>query len=103
MTLPTQTTHTFRSRVWLWPGPAAWHFVSLPKTLSAELRRVFRGYGAGFGSLPVHVTIGSTSWSTSIFPDSKRGSYLLPLKASVRKAEGIRAGRLVRVTFTVRP
>ncbi|MBI5466734.1 MAG: DUF1905 domain-containing protein [Candidatus Kerfeldbacteria bacterium] len=103
MPSPVPTTHSFRTRVWLWPGPAAWHFVSLPKKLSGELRRVFRGYGRGFGSLPVRVTIGSTTWTTSIFPDHKRGSYLLPLKASVRKVEGLRAGRTAHVTFIVQP
>ncbi len=100
--LPNSNHITFRARLWLWPGPAAWHFISLPKKLSADLRQTFHGFGRGFGSLRVRATIGSTGWNTSIFPDSKSGSYLLPIKKSVRVAENLRAEKLVRVTLEIR-
>ena len=101
--MPPNSNHlAFSARLWLWPGQAAWHFVSLPKKLSTDLRRTFRGYGRGFGSLRVHATIGSMSWDTSIFPDSKSGSFLLPIKKSVRIAENLHAEKLVRVTLEIR-
>ena len=43
----------------------------------------------GFGSIPVIVKLGKTEWKTSIFPDSKSGTFLLPLKAQVRKKEEV--------------
>jgi hypothetical protein len=86
-------TFKFRAKVWVYPGPAAWHFVSLPKALSARLKRLFGGLRRGFGSLKVTVTLGGTQWTTSIFPDAKRGSYLLPLKAAVRAQEKALAGK----------
>jgi hypothetical protein len=49
----------------------------------------------------VDVTVGSTRWSTSIFPDSKRGTYVLPLKKAVRVAEGLSAGASARVELDV--
>ena len=52
----------------------------------------------GFGSVRVAVTIGSTTWKTSLFP-SKEGAYLLPIKAEVRKKERIAAGDAVPLTF----
>ena len=83
----------YKSRVnlWIWPGEAAWHFVTLPKDQSGEIKKVFGSSARGFGSLKVKATIGKTSWDTSIFPDSKSGCYMLPIKKSVRKAENIKA------------
>ena len=93
---------TFKAKVWLYPGKAAWHFVTLPKKLSQELSHEFHGIKAGFGSLPVAVTIGKTQWETSIFPDSKEGAYLLPLKSAVRKSESFKSGDIITVRFAVR-
>ena len=82
-----------KGKVWLYTGgKSSWHFVMLPKGKSRDLRNFFAGMERGFGSLPVEVTIGKTTWRTSICPDSKEGAYLLPLKAAVRKSEKIEAG-----------
>ncbi len=80
---------SFKAKVWLWPGEAAWHFVSLPQDVSNEIKTLFEGQTRGWGSLPVKVNVGETTWKTSIFPDRKSDAYILPLKASVRKAEGL--------------
>lgn len=96
-----RSKETFQTRVWLYPGTsAAWHFVSLPKELSVRIRGQEQGRSRrGFGAVKVIAQIGKTSWETSIFPDSKTGTYLLPLKAAVRKAEGVFAKDLVTVTL----
>jgi hypothetical protein len=51
--------------------------------------------------LRVKVTIGATEWQTSIFPDKKRATYVLPVKQAVRKAEGVTAGSTVDVDLVV--
>ena len=94
--------YRLRGKVWLHPGAAGWHFITLPKGPAQELRGL-RGKGAGWGSVPVTATIGATSWKTSIFPDAKSGSFLLPVKAAVRKAEGIEAGQAVAFQLAVAP
>lgn len=95
-------TSSFTESVWLYPGgTAAWHFISLPKKLSADLKRRYGSLAKGFGSLPVSVTIGRTTWRTSIFPDRRSETYLLPLKALVRRKEDLRAGDRVRVTLAM--
>lgn len=76
-----------KSKVWLYPGMAGWHFLTVPKKHSDEIKKKFGANARGWGSLPVTVTIGKTSWRTSIFPDKKAGAYLLPLKAEVRRKE----------------
>lgn len=89
-------------KVWLYPGENAnWHFVTLTKKIGQEIRETYGKNARGFGSLPVEVTIGATAFKTSIFPDKRVGSYLLPLKAKVRKDEDIEAGEPVTFTVTV--
>lgn len=83
--------YKIKSKVWLYPGMAGWHFVSVPKKQSKEIKKVFGDLAHGWGSLPVSVKIGRTKWKTSIFPDSRTDLYILPLKAEVRKKELIKA------------
>jgi hypothetical protein len=92
---------SFEAEVWEHDGPAAWHFVSLPEPVADDIEAEFGHRAKGFGSLRVDVAVGSTRWSTSIFPDSKRGTYVLPLKKSVRIAEGLISGTSVRVGIDV--
>lgn len=80
---------SFTSQVWIYPGVAGWHFISVPKVETAKINSQFAKEKRGFGSLPVDVTVGKTTWKTSIFPDKKAGIYLLPLKAAVRKKENL--------------
>jgi len=85
-------TFSFTAEVWEHEGPAAWHFVSLPEDVADEIEATFGHRAAGFGSLRVEVTVGATRWSTSIFPDRRRGTYVLPVKKAVREAEQLAAG-----------
>ena len=78
---------SFDAELWEHTGPAAWSFVSLPESTADEIDDAHGQRAGGFGSLRVDVTIGSTSWSTSIFPDPKRGTSVLPVKKAVRVAE----------------
>lgn len=96
------TVYKVKGKVWLWPGDmAAWHFVHVDKKTSGKIRAAQKGPRRGFGAVKVRVTIGKTSWQTSIFPDKKSGCYLLPLKAAVRRAEGIESGESIAFTLTM--
>lgn len=94
-------TYAFRSELWEWTGKAAWHFVSLPEDVTDEIDERYADQAAGFGSVKVEVTIGSTTWRTSIFPDTKRGTFILPVKAAVRKAEDLADGTTADVHLRV--
>ena len=80
--------YKIRSKVWLYPGMAGWHFATVGKKETKEIKETYGKRRRGFGSMPVQVTVGETNWKTSIFP-SKDGTYVLPLKANVRKKEDI--------------
>lgn len=97
--------HTFTADLWLWDARKAdtWTFVTLPAEISAavEDHADARGPRAGFGSVRVRVRIGTTTWHTSVFPDSATGCFVLPIKKSVRRANEIEAGDAV--TIHLRP
>ncbi len=94
--------YRFRSEVWIYPSmTAAWHFASLSRRKSAEIDKKFAGKRRGWNSFPVSVKLGSTTWKTSIFFDKREGAYILPLKAEVRRKEGIRQGDKVSFTLEV--
>ena len=94
---------SFTATVWEHDGPGAWHFISLPEPDADDIDEMFGHHARGFGSLRVEVTIGTTTWLTSIFPDTKRGTYVLPLKKAVRIAERLTAGSAASVELLVVP
>ena len=91
--------YEFQEPLWLWDARKtdSWTFVSLPEEVADEVLEVAGPHRRGFGSLRVEVTVGGSVWRTSIFPDSKRRTYVLPVKKEVRRAEGVEAGDSVRV------
>lgn len=106
MTEQYSTTAT----LWIWTtdkAPASWHFLTLEGEVAeaihalALMRRLEFGRKRGWGSMKVRSTIGDTDWDTSIFPAKDLGGWLLPVKASVRKAEGLVAGDSVEVRVTL--
>jgi hypothetical protein len=103
-------TLTITTKLWIWTtdkAPASWHFLTIDGDVAeaihatALMRRLEGERRKGWGSIKVTATIGDTSWSTSIFPAKDVGGFMLPVKASVRKAEGIVAGDVVALTISL--
>ena len=90
----------FSGRILFWRGPAPWFFVAVPEVQSREIQAISRLVTYGWGVIPVHVRIGKTEFQTSLFP--KDGLYLVPIKASVRKAEHLEEGDNVTLKLEVR-
>jgi len=92
---------SFTSELWLWDARASdsWTFATVPVELSEELHEVAMP-GRGFGSIRVEVSIGKSTWQTSVFPDKQTGCYTLPIKAAIRRAESVSAGDCVRITLS---
>ncbi len=97
-----KSNYTLTTKIWMYSGEkASWHFLTIPKKESLEIANTFHAFKKGWGSLPVEVKIGRTTWKTSIFPDRKSGTFLLPVKASVRRAEGIFEGDIVAYAIKI--
>ncbi len=84
--------YQFEGVVRLWPANEKFFLLPLPKEISAEIFEISDGLTAGFGSLKVEARIGSVTWRSSIFPDTKSGIFELPLKAEVRKENDLVVG-----------
>ena len=92
---------TFSGEIWYWRGPAPFHFVTVPAEECRELKAISGLVTYGWGMIPVTARIGTTEWTTSLFP--REGSYVVPLKDRVRSANGLAVGDRVTVQLEVRP
>lgn len=79
--------YKIKAKIFKWTGKGAWFFIRIEKETAEIIKDNFGMFAAGWGSLPVNVTLGNSTWKTSIFPD--KGTYLLPIKSQIRKAEQI--------------
>lgn len=89
----------FSGEIWFWKGPAPFHFVTVPAKQAQDLKDIAGSVTYGWGMIPVTAKIGGTEWTTSLFP--KNGSYVVPLKDRVRKAESLAEGDLVTILLEV--
>ncbi|WP_239169793.1 DUF1905 domain-containing protein [Actinoplanes xinjiangensis] len=90
---------TFDGEIIYWRGPAPHHFVAVPEGEAAALADASALVTYGWGMIPVTVRIGSSEWTTSLFP--KDGGYLVPIRAAIRKAESLDAGDPVTIELRV--
>lgn len=73
---------------------APWVYLPIPPKKVPDVRP------GGWGSIPVNVTLGKTTWKTSMFPLKNEG-YFIPIKKLVCKKEGLKVGDIVTVRYTV--
>ena len=85
--------------LWYWRGPAPYYFVTVPEGPSRHLQEVSASVTYGWGMIPVLARVGSTEWTTALFP--KDGLYVVPVKAAVRRAEDLEEGDPVTIQLTV--
>lgn len=78
-----------------WRGPAPFHFVMVPEPQATELRECANELSYGWGCIAARGAIGDTEFTTAVFP--KDGTYAVPVKTAVRRAEGLELGDVVRV------
>lgn len=93
--------YEFSAIVWHSATTGGWYFVSLPLPLAKAVRNNFKHDEEGWGRLKVTAKIGHSEWTTALWFDSKRMTYLLPLKAAVRKRERLDIDNEVNLTIWV--
>jgi Domain of unknown function (DUF1905) len=100
---------TITTPLWIWKGKdsngvptsTSWYFLTIGGEVATQIRAAGAGRGTSWGMVKVQAIIGQTRFDTSLFPNKTEGSYMLPVKASVRKAEKIEAGDTVKASITV--
>lgn len=94
-----KASYSFSAKLWRSPAGAGWFFLTLPKDQNIPIKTRALGLMKAFGSLRVSALIGETRWKTSIFFDTKAGAFVLPVKADVRRKEGIQLGDIVKCSI----
>ncbi|MFT5360084.1 MAG: hypothetical protein ACI88L_000565 [Candidatus Paceibacteria bacterium] len=88
-----------KNKVWIWPGETAnWFFIYVDEPFVLDIREWSKGK-RGFGSVRVRSKTGKTQWESSMFWSKRENCYIFPLKAAVRKKEGIFDGDEIEVRF----
>jgi hypothetical protein len=90
---------TFEGQLFEWRGPSPFHFIAIPDDDRDAVAEAAAAVTYGWGVVPVRARIGSTEFTTSLFP--KDGGYLLPVKDIVRRAEGLSIGEGVTVDMAI--
>ena len=103
----TPESHSFTADVWLWSNGAdkgSWHFVTMPEDLGQTIKTTYgKTHASRNGLIRVEAQIGTTSWKTSLLWHNPTNSYLVALKAAVRKKEDIIVGEALTLSFKVMP
>lgn len=95
--------YDFRAKVWMYSGEGAWFFITLPIEYADEIKMMTKGWpNKGYGTIKVEAGIGDVRWQTSIFPDKKSGSYLMPIKRDVRIRCQISDGTMVQIAVVLK-
>ena len=96
--------YEFSARAYQYASPeemCGWTFVSIPQELSAEIRKNFKSLEEGWGRMKVTAKLRGSEWQTAIWFDTKQNTYLLPLKAKVRKQEKVVLGEYVKIIILI--
>lgn len=93
--------YQFTAKPWQHPAPGGWYFVSLPRELAKKIRTHLKPEEEGWGRLGATAKIGSSEWKTAIWFDTKKNTYLLPLKAEIRKKENITTGKFIETVLWI--
>lgn len=77
--------YTFVGKMWKYNSTGGWYFVSLPKKMGKEIRENLKWQEEGWGRMKVLAECNEISWETAIWFDTKIQTYLLPIKAEIRR------------------
>ena len=92
---------SFSGEMWHWRGPSPFHFVSMPRQMSDELKEDAARLSYGWGAIAVECRSGDVEWRTSIFP--KDGRFIVPIKNAVRFALEVEVGDEIEIDLKIAP
>lgn len=93
--------YAFSAEIWKYSGPNGWYFVSLPTDIALEIRENLKWQEEGWGRMKATAKIGKSEWDTAIWFDKKHETYLLPLKAEIRKKEKLELDEKYNIIISI--
>ncbi len=99
--MPHTIHYHYPAKIWKHNAPNSWYFVSLPKAISKEIRANLQWQEEGWGRMKITASIKNVQWQTAIWFDTKLDTYLLPLKAEIRKKLRLKLEQEIEVDLYV--
>ena len=104
-------TFKFKSKVIIWgvgmqkgDDKGAWRFAYLPEKVAEKIKEMQKGkLRRGWGAVYVNAKVKKTQWQTSIFPDKRSNTYVLPLKKEVRFEANLYDGEEFNFSIEISP
>ena len=101
MDMDGRITYKFTSKMWRDQSSGGWHFISVPKDISKEIRENLQWQEEGWGRMKAAAQIQSVKWDTAIWFDSKSKTYYLPVKGEIRKKTRLKVDENISITLWV--
>ena len=94
--------YQFNGTIWQYSTlKGSCYFVSLPMEITEEIRENLKWQEEGWGRLKATAKINHTEWETAIWFDTKMKTYLLPLKADIRRKEDLEIGNIANLIIWI--
>lgn len=77
--------YQFSAKLWRHNSEGGWYFITLPSDYSNEIRSNLQWQEEGWGRMKAIAQLKGINWNTSIWFDTKKKSYILPIKSEIRK------------------
>ena len=97
--LEDKIKYVFSTRMWKHNAPGGWFFVSLPKTMSKEIRDNLKWQEEGWGRMKAFTKIEEIKWKTAIWFDTKIETYILPIKAEIRNKLNLEIDKEIQIKY----
>ncbi len=99
--MQAKINYKFSANLWKDTSSGGWVFVSLPKNISKEIRDNLKWQEEGWGRMKASASIKNVEWDTAIWFDTKTDTYLLPVKAVIRKKAHLELNDLINVSISI--
>lgn len=93
--------YEFKTEMWRHSSPGGWYFVSLPKMMSKEIRENHKWQEEGWGRMKALAQIAALKWETAIWFDTKKDTYILPIKAEIRKKSNLEINNKIEMSISI--
>lgn len=99
--MQAKINYKFSAKLWKDTSSGGWFFVSLPKDISKEIREHLKWQEEGWGRMKAVAIINNLEWNTAIWFDTKSNTYLLPVKAEIRKKAYLQLDDIIHVNVLI--
>jgi len=93
--------YNIQAVLWRHKSAGGWYFVTIPQEISKEIRDNLQWQEEGWGRMKASAIIKEHQWDTAIWFDTRTNSYVLPIKAQIRKKLSLEEGDIIDIRVLV--